>query len=218
MNQDIFSIRKNLQDKLNPLRYEHTLSVSYMCMALAMRYGYDCDKAELAGMLHDCAKRYDNDTIIKKCRKHEIELTESELAAPSVIHAKLGAWMAEHKYGVTDPEILSAIACHTTGKPNMGLLDKILYVADFIEPRRPAIPNLEEMRKLAFVDLDETLFLTMEGILRYLEESNTCVDEMTKEAYDYYKTVREEQSDNESVKRNGKDRRQGFGRQKRRRY
>ena len=218
MHKDITAIRENLKSKLNPFRYEHTLSVSFMCMALAMRYGYDLDKAELAGILHDCAKRYDNETIIKKCRKHSVELTESELMAPSVIHAKLGAWMAEHKYGITDPEILSAIACHTTGKPNMSLLDKILYVADFIEPRRGEIPNLAKMRKLAFVDLDETLFQTMEGILKYLESTGTYIDEMTKEAYEYYKTMREEHSLNESIKRNGKDRRKSPGRQKRRRH
>ena len=117
------------------MRYEHTLGVSYTCMALAMRYSANLDQAEMAGLLHDCAKRYDDATIICKCQEHGIELTEGELRAPAVIHAKLGAWMAEHKYGITDPEVLSAIACHTTGKPAMSLLDKILYVADYIEPR-----------------------------------------------------------------------------------
>ena len=124
------------------MRYEHTLGVSYTCMALAMRYSANLDQAEMAGLLHDCAKRYDDATIICKCQEHGIELTEGELRAPAVIHAKLGAWMAEHKYGITDPEVLSAIACHTTGKPAMSLLDKILYVADYIEPRRDKAPNL----------------------------------------------------------------------------
>ena len=70
-------------------------------------------------LVTDSAKRYDDATIICKCQEHGIELTEGELRAPAVIHAKLGAWMAEHKYGITDPEVLSAIACHTTGKPAM---------------------------------------------------------------------------------------------------
>lgn len=218
MNKDIFAIRENLKSKLNPMRYEHSLSVSFTCIALAMKYGYDLDKAELAGILHDCAKRYDDETIIKKCKKNGIALTEGELMAPSIIHAKLGAWMAEHKYGVSDPEILSAIACHTTGKPTMEMLDKILYIADFIEPRRENIPGQSKMQKLAFEDLDEALFQTMEGILTYLEKSGTYVDYMTKEAYEYYKSLRKEQKSNEAVKRNGKDRRQSVGRQKRRRY
>ena len=128
MNSEIFSIREKLTASLKPGRYEHSLSVSFTCMALAMRYGYDLDKAELAGLLHDCAKCYDNNSIIAACRNSGMELTEGELQAPSIIHSRLGARMAEEKFGVNDPEILSAIACHTTGKPDMSLLDKILYI------------------------------------------------------------------------------------------
>ena len=134
MDERITEIRKHLKKKLNPMRYEHTLGVSYTCMALAMRYSANLDQAEMAGLLHDCAKRYDDATIICKCQEHGIELTEGELRAPAVIHAKLGAWMAEHKYGITDPEsYLQSPAI----RPETGdvLLDKILYVADYIEPR-----------------------------------------------------------------------------------
>ena len=189
-NQEFIRIRGHLKEKLNPMRYEHTLGVSFTCISLAMRYGYDLNKAELAGLLHDCAKRYDESEIIKKCRNKGIELTENELNAPAIIHAKLGAWMAENKYGITDPEILQAIACHTTGKPAMGLLDKILYVADYIEPRRNRAPLLTEMRRLAFTDLDEALYQIMKGILEYLNESGAYIDEMTRIAYEYYDAAR----------------------------
>ena len=91
MDERITEIRKHLKKKLNPMRYEHTLGVSYTCMALAMRYSANLDQAEMAGLLHDCAKRYDDATIICKCQEHGIELTEGELRAPAVIHAKLGA-------------------------------------------------------------------------------------------------------------------------------
>lgn len=187
MREDSFKFRKYLKKKLSPSRYEHTLSVSFTCMALAMRYGFDLDQAETAGLLHDCAKRYDDETIVKKCRKRGIELTESEQRAPAVIHAKLGAWIAEHKFGVTSPEVLSAIACHTTGKPDMGLLDKILYVADFIEPRREQIPSLPQIRMLAFKDLDQALVQILGGILEYLAQNNIDADHKTKQAYEYYK-------------------------------
>ena len=185
MNSEIFSIREKLKASLKPGRYEHSLSVSFTCMALAMRYGYDLDKAELAGLLHDCAKCYDNNSIIAACRNSGMELTEGELQAPSIIHSRLGARMAEEKFGVNDPEILSAIACHTTGKPDMSLLDKILYIADYIEPRRYKIKDLPAIRRLAFEDLDQALFQIMEGTLRYLKESGTYADIMT--AYHYYK-------------------------------
>ena len=182
MDERITEIRKHLKKKLNPMRYEHTLGVSYTCMALAMRYSANLDQAEMAGLLHDCAKRYDDATIICKCQEHGIELTEGELRAPAVIHAKLGAWMAEHKYGITDPEVLSAIACHTTGKPAMSLLDKILYVADYIEPRRDKAPNLPKLRRLAFEDLDEAL-LSDSGTApgNYLKETGTAEDDTTEQ-------------------------------------
>lgn len=187
---EIDSIRKKLEAKLTPARYEHTLSVSFTCMALAMRYGYDLEKAELAGLLHDCAKRYDDPKIIKKCEKHGIVLTDSELRSPAVIHAKLGAFLAERKFGVSDPEILSAIACHTTGKPQMGLLDKILYVADYIEPRRDKAPGLADMRRLAFEDLDEALYQILKGTLAYLEQSGHFADEMTQKAFESCEELR----------------------------
>lgn len=187
MNSEIFSIREKLKASLKPGRYEHSLSVSFTCMALAMRYGYDLDKAELAGLLHDCAKCYDNNSIIAACRNSGMELTDGELQAPSIIHSRLGARMAEEKFGVDDPEILSAIACHTTGKPGMSLLDKILYIADYIEPRRYKIKDLPAIRRLAFEDLDQALFQIMEGTLRYLKESGTYADIMTQNAYHYYK-------------------------------
>ena len=186
MDERITEKRKHLKKKLNPMRYEHTLGVSYTCMALAMRYSANLDQAEMAGLLHDCAKRYDDATIICKCQEHGIELTEGELRAPAVIHAKLGAWMAEHKYGITDPEVLSAIACHTTGKPAMSLLDKILYVADYIEPRRDKAPNLPKLRRLAFEDLDEALYQILDSTRNNLKETGTAEDDTTEQTREYY--------------------------------
>ena len=128
--------------------------------------------------------------MIVKCQKHKIELTEGELKAPAVIHAKYGAWMAEHKFGVCDEEILSAIRCHTAGKPHMGTLDKILYVADYIEPRRNKASNLEKMRYLAFQDLDQTMYEILAGTLAYLKKKNANIDPMTRQAYEYFENKR----------------------------
>ena len=238
MNSKIPEFREKLQKKLNPGRYEHSLSVAFTCICLAMRYGYPIDQAEVAGMLHDCAKGYDNDTIIRHCEKKGIEITEDERKAPAVLHAKYGAWLAENTYDIHDQEILDAIACHTTGKPAMGLLDKILYVADYIEPRRSKAANLAVMRKLAFIDLDEACLEIMESILVYLKSTGCQIDPMTEAACEDMRRVvserkketageasavtgithqdKEEQSV-ESVKRNGKTCSRGFGREKRRR-
>lgn len=189
VNEQIFTYRKQLKSKLDPMRYEHSLSVSYTCMALAMRYGYEIGRAELAGLLHDCAKRYGDSELIVKCRKHGLELSEGEKKAPAVIHARYGAWMAEHKFGIQDDEILSAIRCHTTGKPQMGMLDKILYIADYIEPRRNKASNLEQMRYLAFQDLDQTMYEILAGTLEYLKKKEADVDPMTQCAYEYFSRI-----------------------------
>lgn len=192
MDEQIITVRKQLESRLDPMRYEHSLSVSFTCMALAMRYGYDIHKAEMAGLLHDCAKRFGDTVLIAKCKKRELPLTEDELRAPAVIHAKYGAWMAEHKFGIQDEEILSAIRCHTTGKPAMGLLDKILYVADYIEPRREKAGNLAEMRYMAFQDLDQTVYALLASTLKYLERKGNKVDSMSRQAFEYYQKEAQE--------------------------
>lgn len=171
------------------MRYEHSLSVSFTCMALAMRYGYDLEKAELAGLMHDCAKRYTDNELIARCQKHGIELTEEEIKAPAVIHAIYGAWLAKSKYGIQDEEILSAIRWHTTGKPQMTLLEKIVYIADYIEPRRDRASDLNEMRYQAFQDLDQTMYAILTGTVTYNEKKSGSVVSITKQAAEYYSNV-----------------------------
>ena len=190
MNEQVLLYRERLQQKLDPMRYEHSIGVSYTAMALAMRYGCSLEKAEIAGLLHDCAKHFDDSEIIHKCRKHKITLTEDELKAPAVLHAKYGAWLAKNRYGVTDQEIISAIRWHTTGRADMTLLDKIIYIADYIEPRRYKAADLPEMRQLAFIDLDETMFRILDGTLKYLSTKIVSVDSMTNESYEFFKIER----------------------------
>ena len=158
-------------------------------------------------------------------------MSDGELRDPSLLHAKLGAWYAREKYGVEDQEILTAIQCHTTGKVNMSLLDKILYVADYIEPGRYKAAELPQMRKLAFMDLDLACLSIMESILKYLESTNCPIDTTTIEACEDMRRVVKEAScmedtqtpnkevtNVESVKRNGKNRRKRFRREKGRRH
>ena len=103
----------------------------------------------------------------------------------------MGAYIAKEKYDIEDTEILDAIACHTTGKPAMTLLEKIIYISDYIEPMRNKASNLEEVRKMAFVDLDEALFKILSDTLVYLEKSSKKMDPMTMQTYEYYRAQRE---------------------------
>lgn len=152
-----------------------------------MRYECDLDKALLAGLMHDCAKCMPNAKKLKVAEKHGLEITEIEQKNPFMLHAKVGALLAEKKYDIEDQEVLSAIRWHTTGKPDMTLLEKIVYVADYIEPKRDKAPNLKEVRKMAFVDLDQALLKILEDTLNYLGDSPDEVDMMTKATYDFYK-------------------------------
>jgi predicted HD superfamily hydrolase involved in NAD metabolism len=180
-------LQKQMKEELSDDRFEHTIGVMYTAESLAMRYGVDMTKAAVAGLLHDCAKCIPNAQKLKMCKKHGIEITEMEEKNPSLLHAKLGAYMAEAAYGVDDPEILSAIKWHTTGKPDMSMLDIIIYMADYIEPNRDKAPNLKQIRKLCFENIEEALYQVLEGTLEYLSDRPDMIDPMTKISYDFYK-------------------------------
>ena len=185
-------LRKHLQKELSKSRYEHTIGVEYISAALAMRYEADLYEAELAGLMHDCAKIKDlyASEILNLCRKYNIPVSKTEEQDPYLLHGKLGAYFCSHKYGIENKEVLSAIIWHTTGKPNMTLLEKIVFVADYIEPRRDRAPNLSYLRRLAFVDIDETVYEIAKDTLNYLKNKDTaCIDSITQETYDYYKKI-----------------------------
>ncbi|MBQ3792694.1 MAG: bis(5'-nucleosyl)-tetraphosphatase (symmetrical) YqeK [Lachnospiraceae bacterium] len=179
-------IRKKLKDELDPKRYEHTLGVASTAVCLAMVYDEDLDKATTAGLLHDCAKCLTNEERIKICKKNQIEITEAEYENPFLLHAKVGSYLAEKEYEVTDEDVLMAIRSHTTGRPGMSTLEKIIYVADYIEPNRNHSGRLPELRKLAFQDLDKALIQILKDTLGYLDTTDAKIDPMTKETYEYY--------------------------------
>ncbi|MFA9375658.1 MAG: bis(5'-nucleosyl)-tetraphosphatase (symmetrical) YqeK [Lachnotalea sp.] len=181
--------QKRLKTKLDKERYEHTIGVMYTAGALAMRYEYDVQTAMLAGLLHDCAKCIPNDKKIALCEKNNINITDLERTNPFLLHAKLGAFLAMHKYRIRDKEIISSILNHTTGKPNMELLDKIIFIADYIEPRRDKAQHLEERRHMAFVNIDQAMFGILSDTLDYLEEKQAAIDPITEKAYEYYKQL-----------------------------
>jgi len=183
---DIRDIKKELEHDLDSKRYEHTLGVAYTAACLAMRYGYDMEKAYITGLLHDCAKCMSNKDKIEYCEKHNIPITEVEQDNPSLLHAKVGAEMSRRKFDIEDPEIYQAIFYHTTGHPNMSLLDKIIYISDYMEPHRDEAPNLDLVRKQVFVDIEQALLTILKDSVAYLDKSDKTVDPMTMETYLYY--------------------------------
>lgn len=188
-------MKKELKLHLDSDRYEHTLGVMYTAASLAMCHGEDIGKAMIAGLLHDCAKGVPNSKKVKLCEKYQITVTESEKKNPELLHAKLGAYMAVHKYHVTDETIAQAITSHTTGRPGMTLLEKIIYIADFIEPGRKEIPKLDEIRKMAFQNIDQALFTILENSLAYLRTRDKVIDPTTEKTYLYYKELFEKKTE-----------------------
>jgi len=175
-----------MEKALDTKRYEHTLGVAYTAAALAMRYDANIKSAELAGLLHDCAKCLSDEKRISICEKHNISINEIERQNPFLLHPKVGSFLAMEEYKVYDTDIINAILNHTTGRPDMSLLEKIVFVADYIEPNRKQAPNLKEIRKLAFLDLDQALVKILEDILIYLESTDCVVDPMTSKTYNHY--------------------------------
>ena len=135
---------RELETELAFGRFIHTMEVASTAANLAMCYGEDPAKAELAGLLHDCAKCMSLNKMLKICEKSGVPLSDIEKTSGSLLHSKAGAVLAACKYGVEDEDILNAIRYHTTGRPGMSLLEKIVFVADYIEPGRDSAPNLPD--------------------------------------------------------------------------
>ena len=180
------ALLKKLKRKLDKERFMHTLGVAYTGASLAMNYRVDIQKAFLAGLLHDCAKCIPNKKKLSLCRECGLAVTASEDKNPFMLHAKLGAHFASHKYGIKDKEICSAILFHTTGRPRMSMFEKIIFVADYIEPGRDKAQNLEEIRTLSFWDIDAAVEKICYDTLVYLEDAKKEIDTMTRETYEYY--------------------------------
>lgn len=186
---ELKKLRKEMEKELTSKRYEHTLSVAYTAASLAMVHDVDTESALIAGILHDCAKCFSAKKLVSLCKKHNLPVSEVELQNPSaLLHAKAGSFLAKEKYGINDEDILNAIKYHTTGRPDMSKLEKIIYIADYIEPGRTHAANLKQIRKTAYEDLDKALFRILEDTLAYLHSTDGRIDSMTKATYESVKT------------------------------
>lgn len=145
-------------------------------------------------------KVYSKQKKFKICKKHGIELSETEKINPFLIHAKLGVYIAREKYNVEDSEVLSAIRWHTTGCGKMSDLEKIVYIADYIEPGRDKAPNLSLIRKEAFRNLDEGMYYILKDSLSYLASGTKVMDPATKEAFLYYESLHLNRKKKETIK------------------
>ena len=166
-------------------RIPHVLGTEQEAVRLAERYGADVRKAQVAALLHDCTKKLDMEQQLALCRRYGIRLDELEQKALKLLHAKTGAAIARDVFGVDD-EIYRAIWWHTTGHAHMTLLEKIIYLADYIEPSRD-FPGVDKLRSVCYKDLDEGLLLGLEMSIEEMTNMGNPVHHATIEARDALK-------------------------------
>ena len=169
-------------------RIPHVLGTEQEAIRLAIRYGADVEKARVAALLHDCTKKLEMPEQLALCRQYGIELDELEQKALKLLHAKTGAAIARDVYGV-DNEIYRAIWWHTTGHADMTLLEKIIYLADYIEPSRD-FPGVNDLRNCVYEDLDKGLLMGLQMTIDEMTEMGNPVHHATMEARDWLKGKR----------------------------
>lgn len=177
-------LRAKVMPYLTEKRVAHVLGCENEAVSLANRWGEDPERAAVAGILHDITKKLSAEEQLKLCEKYGIINDTAEVANPKLLHAKTGAAFARELFGIED-DIYGAIRWHTTGKPDMTLLEKIIYLADFVEPTRD-FPGVEELRELCFEDIDAAMAKGLEMSLEFIRSGGAEPYKDSVEACEWY--------------------------------
>lgn len=174
----LHSIHKELKEILSAKRFKHSEGVALSAKKLAERYGEDPNQAELAGWIHDCAKEMKLAEMQAWCAQKAFAIDDEMWNSRALLHGPAGSAFAELHWGITDRDILSAVFYHTTGKAGMTLLEKIVFLADYIEPSRN-FPGVETLRELAEKDLEEGMLFAYDSTIGHLLETHEYIYELT---------------------------------------
>ncbi|MGE5380342.1 MAG: bis(5'-nucleosyl)-tetraphosphatase (symmetrical) YqeK [Methylocystaceae bacterium] len=170
--------RDIIEKRLSPHRFQHSLGVASAAAKLAAQHGEDQQKAELAGLLHDYAKNLDAPTLIAVAEYLGIELAAEDRLLPDLLHGPVGALLVKQDLGLQDQQILAAISSHTMGGLSMSNLDKIIFLADMIEPGRD-YPLLERLTCLCERDLDSAMIFGLDLTIKYCLEQRRLLHPLT---------------------------------------
>ena len=169
-------------------RFAHTLAVAYMARVLARIHHVDMYHAELAGMLHDCAKCIPLKEMQRITKENGLTGDAEILASGNLLHSIAGAYLARVLYHVRDEDVLEAIACHTTGRAGMTRLDMVVYLADKTEPTRESYPTLDKVRMLSTLSLEKAMMASMEGTVNHVQKGDKKVHPQTMETLAWLKS------------------------------
>lgn len=186
---DIEAVERKLASMLTPQRYVHSLGVMKTAETMARHFGENVEKARLAGLLHDCAKDIDKNEMVVLCDRLGVLLDPVKREQRSLIHADLGAKMLETEFGITDQEIIGAVKYHTLGREHMTNLEKILYLADMIEPNRKPFEGLETLRRLCESNLDCAMLFAVERSIEYILHRHKKLHSQTLATQQYFLTL-----------------------------
>lgn len=184
MNKDY--ILKWLEENLNEERFSHSLGTAKMAVELAKKYNLDVEKAEIAGLLHDCAKHFTNDELLKIIKEKLPEIPECELLNYKTWHAPVGALIAQEQFGVNDPEIINSIKYHTLGRVDMSTFEAIIFLADKVETNtRPQNFTVEILHILERYGIDAALFECVSTTIESLIERKLKICQSTIDVYNW---------------------------------
>ncbi len=168
-----------LRDNVPPSRIKHILGVEQMATDLARHYKNDRQKAAVAGLMHDLAKYFKPQKLLEMARLAGVEIDPISAAIPHLLHADVSAIVARETFKVTDLDVLDAIALHTLGRPGMNDLSCIIFLADTLEPGRGSTPELENLRKICYQNLDRAMWQTCDYALKFLLETHCLIHPRT---------------------------------------
>ena len=177
----IAQMQEKLRSSLNKKRYEHSIGTLRCALSLAARWGVNKEQARLAALLHDCA-RLPNKELLALSEKYGIAADGFDLETPSLLHDRVGAALARDAYGVEDTAVLDAICSHQLCRKDMTKLDKVIYLADKVEPTRD-YPGVETLRALAWQDLDKAVLACMDSVYAHLAREGKPINPRGKEAW-----------------------------------
>ena len=184
-NIDTKQIIENLNIMLKPKRLEHSINVAKCAIKLSEIYGYDKEKAYLAGLVHDCAKYFTKEQIDSYVEKYNIELDPLEVDNIALSHSIIGSFAIQDVFNIQDMDIINAVRYHTTGRENMSILEKIIFMADRIEEGR-SFPGVDYLRELSFnKQLDKALITSFNNTIKFVIDNDQLIHPRSVKARNY---------------------------------